>query len=313
MANFLLGRAATLALVLFGASVLIFLVGRARPGDPAIAMMTSNATPEEIQAMREAIGLHLPLWQQYFSWVGGAVTGDLGRSFMYSSGVAGLIAERFPVTLHVSLVALAIAMAIAIPAGVLSARYKGGLVDHLFRIVAMIGISMPVFWQGLLSILLFAVILGWLPPGGYQPLGAGIGLSTAHIILPAMALGTAYAATITRMLRSSMLDVLGREHIAVARAHGVPERTIIWTDAFRNALIPTLTAAGFSFGYLLAGAVLTEVIFNLPGMGRLLYESILSRDYPLVQGLVLLNVTLFVLINFGMDALYAILDPRIRR
>ncbi|MGX9962942.1 ABC transporter permease [Roseomonas sp. F4] len=313
MANFLLGRAATLALVLFGASVLIFLVVRALPGDPAIAMMTSNATPAEIQAMREAIGLHLPLWQQYFGWVGGAVTGDLGRSFMYSNGVAALIAERFPVTLHVSLVALVIAMAIAIPAGVLSARYKGGPIDHLFRVVAMIGISMPVFWQGLLSILLFAVILGWLPPGGYQPLSAGIGLSTAHIILPAFALGTAYAATITRMLRSSMLDVLGREHIAVARAHGVPERTIIWTDAFRNALIPTLTAAGFSFGYLLAGAVLTEVIFNLPGMGRLLYESILSRDYPLVQGLVLLNVTLFVLINFGMDALYAILDPRIRR
>ncbi|WP_439597777.1 ABC transporter permease [Falsiroseomonas sp.] len=313
MANFLLGRAATLALVLFGASVLIFLVVRALPGDPAIAMMTSNATPAEIQAMREAIGLHLPLWQQYFAWVGGAVTGDLGRSFMYSAGVAAMIGERFPVTLHVSLVALVIAMAIAIPAGVLSARYKGGALDHLFRIVAMIGISMPVFWQGLLSILLFAVVLGWLPPGGYQPLSAGIGTSTAHIILPAVALGTAYAATITRMLRSSMLDVLGREHIAVARAHGVPERTIIWTDAFRNALIPTLTAAGFSFGYLLAGAVLTEVIFNLPGMGRLLYESILSRDYPLVQGLVLLNVTLFVLINFGMDALYAVLDPRIRR
>ncbi|MBU8539909.1 ABC transporter permease [Falsiroseomonas tokyonensis] len=313
MARFLLGRAATLALVLFGASVLIFLVVRALPGDPAIAMMTSNATPAEIQAMREALGLHLPLWQQYLTWVGGAVTGDLGRSFMYSNGVAAMIAERFPVTLHVSLVALAIAMAIAIPAGVLSARYKGGALDHMFRVVAMIGISMPVFWQGLLSILLFAVILGWLPPGGYQPLSAGLGLSTAHIILPAVALGTAYAATITRMLRSSMLDVLGREHIAVARAHGVPERTIIWTDAFRNALIPTLTAAGFSFGYLLAGAVLTEVIFNLPGMGRLLYESILSRDYPLVQGLVLLNVTLFVLINFGMDALYAVLDPRIRR
>ncbi|NKC30823.1 ABC transporter permease [Falsiroseomonas selenitidurans] len=313
MASFLLGRAATLALVLFGASVLIFLVVRALPGDPAIAMMTSNATPEEIQAMREALGLHLPLWVQYGSWVSGALVGDLGRSFTYSTGVSRMILDRFPVTLHISLAALVIAMAIAIPAGVLAAKHKGGLIDHLARVIAMIGISMPVFWQGLLSILLFAVILRWLPPGGYEPLSAGIGVSTAHILLPAVALGTAYAATITRMLRASMLDVLGREHIAVARAHGVPESTIIWTDAFRNALIPTLTAAGFSFGYLLAGAVLTEVIFNLPGMGRLLYESILARDYPLVQGLVLLNVTVFVLINFSMDALYALLDPRIRR
>lgn len=313
MARFLLGRAATLALVLFGASLLIFLILRALPGDPAIAMMTSNATPAEIEAMRRALGLHLPLWQQYASWVGGALAGDLGRSFMYSTGVSGLIGDRFPVTLHVSLMALAIALLIAVPAGVFSATHKGGPIDHFCRVFAMVGISMPVFWQGLLMILLFAVMLGWLPPGGYQPPSAGIGLSTAHVILPAVALGTAYAATITRMLRSSMLDVLGREHIAVARAHGVPERSIVWNDALRNALIPTLTAAGFSFGYLLAGAVLTEVIFNLPGMGRLLYESILSRDYPLVQGLVLLNVLVFVIINFGMDALYAVLDPRIRR
>ncbi|WP_203076585.1 ABC transporter permease [Falsiroseomonas ponticola] len=313
MGRFLLGRAATLALVLFGASVLIFIIVRALPGDPAIAMMTSNATPAEIEAMRRAIGLHLPLWQQYAVWVGSALTGDLGRSFMYSTGVSGLIADRFPVTLHVSLMALAIALMIAVPAGVFSATNKGGAVDHFWRVFAMIGISMPVFWQGLLMIMLFAVTLGWLPPGGYQPPSAGIGTTTAHVILPAICLGTAYAATITRMLRSSMLDVLGREHIAVARAHGVREATIIWNDALRNALIPTLTAAGFSFGYLLAGAVLTEVIFNLPGMGRLLYESILSRDYPLVQGLVLLNVAVFVMINFAMDALYAILDPRIRR
>lgn len=313
MIRFLLGRAATLALVLFGAGVLIFLVVRALPGDPAIAMMTSNATPEQVQEMREALGLHLPLWRQFLGWLGGALTGDLGRSFMYSTDVAGLIGERFPVTLHVSLVALLVALAIAVPAGVLAATHKGGAVDHLARVLAMVGISMPVFWQGLLMILLFAVTLGWLPPGGYQPPSAGLGTSMAHVILPALALGTAYAATITRMLRSSMLDVLGREHISVARAHGVPERTIIWHDALRNALIPTLTAAGFSFGYLLAGAVLTEVIFNLPGMGRLLYESILSRDYPLVQGLVLVNVAVFVLINFAMDALYAVLDPRIRR
>lgn len=313
MIGFLTGRAATLALVLFGASVVIFLIVRALPGDPAIALMTQNATPEQIDEMRRAIGLHLPLYEQFLRWIGSALTGDLGRSFMFSTSVSSLISDRFPVTMHLALMSLVIALAIAVPAGVFAATNKGGAIDHLCRVLAMIGISMPVFWQGLLMILLFAVTLGWLPPGGYQPPSAGLGTSTAHIIMPAVALGTAYAATITRILRASMLDVLGKEHIAVARAHGVPERVIVWNDALRNALIPTLTAVGFSFGYLLAGAVLTEVIFNLPGMGRLLYESILARDYPLVQGLVLLNVGVFVLINFSMDALYAALDPRIRR
>jgi peptide/nickel transport system permease protein len=313
VARFLLGRAATLALVLLGASVLIFLVVRALPGDPAIAMMTVSATPEMIREMRAALGLELPLWQQYLHWAGGALAGDLGRSFMFSMDVTRLIAERFPVTLHLALASLAIALAISIPAGVLAATQKGRWGDHLCRVLAMVGISMPVFWQGLLMIMLFAVTLGWLPPGGYVAPSQGVVASSAHILMPSVALGTAYAATVTRMLRSSMLDVLGREHIAVARALGVPERAVIWNDALRNALIPTLTAAGFSFGYLLAGAVLTEVIFNIPGMGRLLYESILSRDYPLVQGLVLLNVAVFVLINFGMDMLYAVLDPRIRR
>jgi peptide/nickel transport system permease protein len=313
MIVFLAGRAATLALVLFGASLIIFLIVRALPGDPAVALMTQNATPEMVDEMRRAMGLHLSLVEQFGHWIGGALSGDLGRSLMFNTSVAALIGDRFPVTLHLAAASLAIALAIAIPAGVLSAVHKGTAIDHFCRALAMAGISIPVFWQGLLMILLFAVTLGWLPPGGYSPPSAGLAISTAHILMPAVALGTAYAATITRMLRASMLDVLGREHIAVARAHGVPERVVIWNDALRNALIPTLTAIGFSFGYLLAGAVLTEVIFNLPGMGRLLYESILARDYPLVQGLVVLNVAVFVAINFGMDALYVVLDPRIRR
>jgi peptide/nickel transport system permease protein len=313
MIAFLARRAGSLAVVLFGASVIVFLIVRALPGDPAVALMTQNATPEMIEEMRRAMGLHLPLWQQFAKWIGAAATGDLGSSLTFNTSVAGLIGERFPVTMHLSLTSLAVALTIAVPAGVLSAVHKGRAIDHIARILAMTGISMPVFWQGLLMILVFAVTLGWLPPGGYQPPSSGFLASAAHIVLPSIALGTAYAATITRMLRASMLDVLGREHIAVARAHGVPERTIIWNDALRNAAIPTLAAAGFSFGYLLAGAVLTEVIFNLPGMGRLLYESILARDYPLVQGLVLLNVATFVAINFGLDALYALLDPRIRR
>jgi peptide/nickel transport system permease protein len=310
--RFLLGRALSLAIVLAGASVVIFLVLRALPGDPAIGLLTVNATPEALRELRAELGLDLPLHEQYFHWIGGALQGDLGRSFFFNQSVTRLLQERFPVTLTLSLASLVVALAIAVPAGVVAAANKGGLADHLCRLIALVGVSMPVFWQGLLMILLFAVSLGWLPPGGYvsplQDPGAGL----AHIIMPAVALGTAYAATIARMLRSSMLDVLGRDYIMVARALGVPRGTLIWRDALRNASIPTLTAAGFSFGYLLAGAVLTEVIFNLPGIGRLLFESILSRDYPLVQGLVLMNVALFVLINLAVDALYAALDPRMR-
>jgi len=298
--------------VLFGASVLIFLIMRGLPGDPAIGMLTENATPDMIRAMRSQLGLELPLYRQYADWAWAALGGDFGRSFFYPSGVARLVAQRFPVTLHLAAMSLVIGLAIAVPAGVLAAVHQGRWIDHLCRVIALFGVSIPVFWQGLLMILLFAVVLRWLPPGGYEPLSAGIVASTAHIVMPAVALGSAYAGSLTRMLRASMLDVLGRDYISLARALGVPERTVIWHDALRNALIPTLTAAGFSFGYLLAGTVLTEVIFNLPGMGRLLYESIISRDYPVVQGVVLLNVALFMLVNLSMDLLYAVLDPRVR-
>ncbi len=312
MLRFILDRLISLAIVLLGASVLIFLVVRALPGDPAIGMLTVNATPEMIMEMRAALGLERPLLEQYMVWAAAAATGDFGRSFVFAADVKRLIAERFPVTLQVASVSLVVALLIAVPAAVVAATRHGKLADHLCRIIALIGISMPVFWQGLLMILLFAVTLGWLPAGGYVPPASGIGGWAAHVVMPSFVLGTAYAATVTRMLRASMLDVLGRDHIAVARALGVGERTLIWNDALRNALIPTLTAAGFSFGYLLAGAVLTEVIFNLPGMGRLLFESIIARDYPLVQALVLLNVGVFVLINLVMDILYATLDPRMR-
>lgn len=312
MLRFALDRLVSLAIVLFGASVLIFLVMRALPGDPAIGMLTINATPEMLREMREQLGLERPLHEQYFGWAWAALKGDFGRSFFFSSSVAGLIAERFPVTLYLASLSLVIALAIAVPAGVLAATNQGRLGDHLSRVIALAGVSMPVFWQGLLMILLFAVVLRWLPAGGYEPLSAGLALSLSHMIMPSVVLGTAYAATVMRMLRASMLDVLGRDYIAVARALGLGERTVIWNDALRNATIPTLAAAGFSFGYLLAGAVLTEVIFNLPGMGRLLFESIVARDYPLVQGLVLLNVTVFISINLAMDIVYTWLDPRVR-
>jgi peptide/nickel transport system permease protein len=312
VARFVAEKLASLAIVLFGASVVIFLVMRALPGDPAIGMLTINATPDMIREMRAAMGLERPLVEQYWLWASAVIMGDFGRSFFFADDVKRLVADRFPVTVHVAIASLVIALLIAVPAAVVAATRQGKLADHLCRLIALAGVSMPVFWQGLLMILAFAVTLGWLPAGGYVWPGEGLSSSMAHVLMPAIVLGTAYAATIARMLRASMLDVLGRDYIAVARALGVPERTVIWNDALRNATIPTLTAAGFSFGYLLAGAVLTEVIFNLPGMGRLLYESIVARDYPLVQALVLLNVALFVGINLAMDVLYAVIDPRVR-
>ncbi len=310
--RFVFDRLGSLAIVLLGASILIFLVMRALPGDPAIGMLTINATPEMLRELRAQLGLERPLNDQYLSWMVAALQGDLGRSFFFSSSVTGLIAERFPVTLYLAGLSLIIALAIAVPAGVYSATHQGRFGDHVTRLIALAGVSMPVFWQGLLMILLFAVVLQWLPAGGYEPLSRGVVASLSHMIMPSLVLGTAYAATVMRMLRASMLDVLGRDYIAVARALGISERTVIWNDALRNALIPTLAAAGFSFGYLLAGAVLTEVIFNLPGMGRLLFESIVARDYPLVQGLVMLNVAVFISINLAMDMVYAWLDPRVR-
>jgi peptide/nickel transport system permease protein len=312
MVRFVFDRLGSLAIVLLGASILIFLVMRALPGDPAIGMLTINATPEMLRELRAQLGLERPLYDQYLSWMVAALQGDLGRSFFFSSSVTGLIAERFPVTLYLAGLSLIIALAIAVPAGVYSATHQGRFGDHVTRLIALAGVSMPVFWQGLLMILLFAVVLQWLPAGGYEPLSRGVVASLSHMIMPSLVLGTAYAATVMRMLRASMLDVLGRDYIAVARALGISERTVIWNDALRNALIPTLAAAGFSFGYLLAGAVLTEVIFNLPGMGRLLFESIVARDYPLVQGLVMLNVAVFISINLAMDMVYAWLDPRVR-
>jgi peptide/nickel transport system permease protein len=312
MVRFVFDRLGSLAIVLLGASILIFLVMRALPGDPAIGMLTINATPEMLRELRAQLGLERPLNDQYLSWMVAALQGDLGRSFFFSSSVTGLIAERFPVTLYLAGLSLIIALAIAVPAGVYSATHQGRFGDHVTRLIALAGVSMPVFWQGLLMILLFAVVLQWLPAGGYEPLSRGVVASLSHMIMPSLVLGTAYAATVMRMLRASMLDVLGRDYIAVARALGISERTVIWNDALRNALIPTLAAAGFSFGYLLAGAVLTEVIFNLPGMGRLLFESIVARDYPLVQGLVMLNVAVFISINLAMDMVYAWLDPRVR-
>ena len=310
---YILQRLFSLVIVLIGSSGLVFLIMRALPGDPASAMMGLDTTPEMVEAMRRQLGLDQPLGKQYWDWVVAALQGDFGRSLAMRREVTDLVMSRFPITLLLSVLALIIAFLIAIPAGVLAAVRKGTWVDHVSRVVALAGVSMPSFWLGLLLILLFSSVLGWLPPGGYVSPLEDFRLGMAHIILPAFTLGTYYAATIARMLRSSMLDVLNRDYILVAESLGISRRVVIWRDAFKNGLIPTLTVSGFAFGYMLSGTILIEVIFNIPGLGRLLYDGISYRDYTLVQGVVLFNIAIFVVVNFIVDVLYAVLDPRIRQ
>lgn len=310
--RFLLQRLASLVVVLLGASLVIFAIMRFLPGDPVLAMLGLDTDPQVLAEARAELGLDRPVLVQYAVWLGAALTGDFGESIILRRAVADLLLSRFPTTLVLAVVSMVVALAVAVPAGVVSARWRGRAVDHASRLLGLAGVSMPNFWLGLLLIMLFGVQLRWLPVGGYvSPLDDPL-QALAHIALPAFTLGTAYAATIMRMLRASMLDVLQRDYIAVAKAYGMRGRVIVWHDAFRNALIPTLTVAGFAFGYMLAGTIIVEVIFNIPGVGRLLYESILTRDYPLVQSIVLFNIGLFVLVNFTVDVLYAVIDPRIQ-
>lgn len=305
-------RLISLLIVMLGASILIFIVIRVLPGDPIASILGMDASSEAVARMQSELGLDLPLPVQYWRWLADAVRLDFGDSFIFRMPVADALADRFPRTLILSLVSICVAFIVAIPSGIMAARYKGRLPDHLGRLIALIGLSMPAFWLGLLLIFTFGVQLKWLPTSGFVWPSENIVESARHLVLPAITLGTAYAGTIMRMLRSSMVDVLGRDYVLAARASGVSDSRILWNDALRNALVPTLTVSGFAFGVMLSGTILTEVIFNIPGIGRLLFEGILSRDYPLVQAIVLLNVLLFIGINFIVDILYIALDPRLR-
>ena len=261
---FLIQRVLSLGAVLIGSSLVIFIILRFMPGDPVTAMMGFDVDRAQMEEMRELLGLNDPVLVQYFNWLIGALQGDLGMSIMLRREVSELLIARFPTTLLLAISSLVVALVISIPAGVLAGRYKGRAADHISRLISLAGVSMPNFWLGLLLILFFAVYLRWLPPGGFvSPMQSPIA-SAATLILPAITLGTAYAATMTRMLRASMVDVLQRDYVAVARAMGVRGRVILWRDAFRNALLPTVTVSGFAFGYMLAGTIIVEVIFNIP-------------------------------------------------
>ncbi len=289
--------------VVLGVSIIVFSVIRLLPGDPARAIAGVNATPEFIEQVRVAYALDRPLPVQYGLFMGGFVRGDLGQSIFSGRPVATEIRERFPRTMLLATVSLVLATLIGVSAGIVSATRRNSLFDNASMIVALIGVAAPVFWMALMLQLLFAVQLRWLP-------ATGIG-SIRHLILPSITLGMASAALLARITRSSMLDVLRQDFITTARAKGLAEQVVTYKHALKNALIPVVTVLGLQFGILLGGAVLTETVFAWPGVGRLLVDAILRRDYPVVQGTVMLLALLFVMINLVVDIIYAFLDPRI--
>jgi peptide/nickel transport system permease protein len=304
MTRFVLRRLLLTIPVLFGVATLVFSLIHLVPGDPVLAMLGESASPVDVVDMRERLGLDRPLLVQYASFMGGALHGDLGRSLRTSQPVTSAIAERMPATLELAVAAMAVAVIIAIPLGILAAVRAGTRVDHAATTLALIGISMPNFWLGPLLAIVFAVELGWLPVSGRGTL--------AHLILPAVTLGASLAAIVARMTRASMLEELRELYVLAARARGVSAARAVLRHAFRNSLIPIVTVLGLQFGSVLTGAIITETIFAWPGVGRLLIQSITARDYPAVQGCILLIAITYVSVNLLVDVLYGVLDPRIR-
>lgn len=293
-------------------SIFVFSLQKLLPGDPILVMAGEERDPEVIAALREKYRLNDPLPMQYLAWAGNAVQGDLGMSLRTRQPVLELIGEKLPVTLQLAVMALIIAMVIGIPAGVISAWRKGSWIDWLANLVALSGLSVPNFWLGIMLILLVSVNLGWLPASGYRPLSEDPLQSIRTMLMPAFVLGTGLAATLMRHTRSAMLGVLRSDYVRTARAKGLRERVVVVKHALRNALVPVVTVTTLLFGELLAGAVLTEQIFTIPGFGKLVVDAVFNRDYAVVQGIVLCTGIGFIFMNILADAAYRVLNPRMR-
>lgn len=302
--RFLVRRVLLTIPVLLGVATLVFSLIHLVPGDPAQAMLGDGAAPQDIAELRTNLGLDRPLPAQYFAFLRSAVTGDLGKSFRTGQPVTQMIAERVPATAELALAAMIVAILLAIPLGIVAAVWKNTLADHAAMTFSLAGISIPNFWLGPLLAIVFAVELGWLPVSGRGTVG--------HLVLPAVSLGLALSAILARMTRASLLEELGELYVRAARARGVSPAAAVLSHALRNSLIPLVTIVALQFGAVLTGAVITETIFAWPGIGRLLIQSIGFRDYPMVQGCILLIAVTYVTVNLITDVLYGVLDPRIR-
>ena len=312
MRGYVVRRVVALVVTLGFVSVLVFVAIRVLPGDPVLVMAGPEANPEVVARLRAAMGLDRPLVVQYADWLGGALRGELGTSLQYDVPVGALIVSRLPVTLPLTAMAACFTLLIAMPLGVYAATRARRPGDYLTMLVAQAGLAVPSFWAGLLLILLFSVRLGWFRSGGFEGWSLGFWAAVRSLLLPAVALGLFQAAVLIRATRSSLLEVLGEEYVRTARAKGLSERVVILRHALRNALIPVVTVAGLQLGQLLAGSIILESVFALPGLGRLALGAITARDLPVVQGVTLFVASCIVVINFAVDLSYAWLDPRIR-
>ncbi len=313
MIRFGLRRLAALLATLIAASVVIFFVLEVLPGDPALVMLGTEAQPDTLAALRHQLGIDRPLVERYLSWVGGIALGDLGMSLTYRVPVGGLLAERFAVTGPLALYAIVLSSAIAIPLGVFAAARHRRLGDAGIMAFAQLGLAVPNFWFAMLLVLLFSISLGWLPAGGFPGWQRGVGPALGALTLPAIALALPQAAILARIARSAVLDSLGEDYVRTARAKGLSRRGALWRHVLRNAMIPVVTIMGLQFSFLLAGAIIIENVFYLPGLGRLVFQAISQRDLIVVKDIVLVLSALVVTINFVVDLLYAVLDPRLRR
>lgn len=312
MSRLIAKRFAALLATLFAASLVVFLVMQVLPGDPATIILGVGAREDTLAAMRQQLGLDRPLIVQYLAWVGGLLTGDLGTSYTYSRPVSELVLQRLNVSLPLALMAIALSTAIAIPGGVIAAARHNRLADVGVSAVAQIGIAIPNFWFAMLLILLFSITLGWFPAGGFAGWEGGLLLGLRSLLLPAVALALPQAAILTRVTRSSVLEVLGEDHVRTARAKGLTRNAALWRHAVRNALIPVVTIMGLQFSFLVAGTIVIENVFYLPGLGRLLFQAIAQRDLIVVQSLVVLLAGFVVFVNFLVDLAYLAIDPRLR-
>ena len=312
MLTFIVRRILQTIIILFIVSVIVFLIMHLLPGDPVEIMMGDYASQEEMEQMREELGLNKPLPLQYVHWVSNVLQGDLGESIAYNQSVNDLVKQRLPISFHIGFLSFALAIIIGIPAGIIAAVKRGGWLDSLITVTANLGMAVPVFWLGILGVYLFSLKLGWLPVQGYTSPGEDFWRSMHQSIMPVVLLSLISLASLTRQTRSSMLEVIRQDYIRTARAKGLTESRVILRHALRNALIPVITILGMGLAHLVGGSVFIEQVFNIPGMGRLMVQSIFGKDYIGVQSVVLIIASVVALGNLAVDIAYGFIDPRIR-
>ncbi|MGN7294138.1 ABC transporter permease [Rhizobium sp. SAFR-030] len=312
MISLLARRLAGLVVTLMVVSLLIFTVMDLLPGDPASVILGTSASPDTLAALQKEMGLDRPLAVRYLAWLFGVLQGDLGQSYTYGVPVAGLIAERLVVTIPLALIAVLLSVAIAVPLGVQAARHQNGLMDVVAGLFSHLSIAVPAFWVGLLLIILFSTILGWMPAGGFPGWSADPFAALKALVLPAVALALPQAGVLTRVTRSAVLEVMNEDFVRTARSKGLSEGLALWRHAVPNALIPVVTMLGLQFTFLIAGAVLVENVFNLPGVGRLAFQALAQRDVVVMQDVVLFFAALVIVMNFIVDVAYLVIDPRLR-